>query len=129
MLSNWIFAAGIGLAMSCSPAMASDRSDRIACTQADGPDAKIAACTRLLESGKLTNQDRSKAYQARGIFWREKGERGRAIADFNEALRLTPNDSDVYKNRGIIWLDMGEVDVALSNFNESVLHAPQTVDI
>jgi tetratricopeptide (TPR) repeat protein len=128
MLSNWIFAAGIGLAMSCSPAMASDRSDRIACTQADGPDAKIAACTRLLESGKLTNQERSKAYQARGIFWREKGERDRAIADFNEALRLTPNDSDVYNNRGIIWIDMGEVDRAFSDFNESVLHAPQTVD-
>jgi tetratricopeptide (TPR) repeat protein len=130
MLSNWIFAAGIGLAMSCSPAMASDRSDRIACTDGHGqPDPRIAACTRLLESGKLTTKDRPKVYQARGIAWRIKGERDRAIADFNEALRLDPNDSDAFNNRGISWLaDMGEVDRALSDFNESISHARQTAD-
>jgi tetratricopeptide (TPR) repeat protein len=130
MLSNWVFAAaGIGLAMSCSPAMASDRSDRIACTQANGPEAKIAACTRLLESGKLSNKERSNAYQARGLFLREKGERDRAIADFNEAIRLDPNDPDAYNARSGSWLlDMGDVDRALSDLNESIAHAPQNAD-
>jgi tetratricopeptide (TPR) repeat protein len=129
MRSNWIFAVGIGLAMSCLPAIASDRSDRIACTQADRPDAKLAACTRLLETGKLTNQDRSKVYYARGIAWAEgNDEPSRAIADYNEALRLNPNYFDVYNSRGIAWLRMGEFDHALSDFNQSILLAPQTAE-
>jgi tetratricopeptide (TPR) repeat protein len=129
MLSNWVFAAGIGLAILCSPAMASERSDRIACTQADAPTAKIAACTRLLESRKLTNRDRSQIYLARGIAWADSTNRldqERAIADFNEAIRLTPNDADAYNDRGIAWEQIGEFDRALADFNEAILLAPQT---
>ena len=43
------------------------------------------------------------AYINRGIAWNDKEEYDKAIADFNEAIRLDPEDAQAYIDRGDAW--------------------------
>ena len=59
------------------------------CAQAHG-DAAIAACTQVIEYGGPPPKIRAIAYFNRGAAYHAKGDVDRAIADFNEAIRLDP---------------------------------------
>ena len=60
---------------------------------------RIAACTRLIDSGQLSSQDRAGAFHNRGIAWADTRDYGRAIADYNEALRINPLYAMAYYHR------------------------------
>ena len=61
-------------------------------------DQQIAGCTAITQSGQETEKDRlAKAYSSRGIAWLDKGDFDRAIADFNDAIRLDPTRAAPYK--------------------------------
>ena len=51
-------------------------------------DAAIEACTRRIRSGEVTGQPLAVAYRNRGIAMMRKSKFDRAIADFDEAIRL-----------------------------------------
>lgn len=53
-------------------------------------DQRIEACTRLISSGQLSRPDQANAYHSRGAAWASRRDYGRAIADYDEALRLNP---------------------------------------
>jgi tetratricopeptide (TPR) repeat protein len=60
------------------------------------------------------------AYLNRGLAWTHKEEFDKAIADFDEAVRLNPNDAVSYCNRGAAWRAKKELDKALVDFNEAI---------
>jgi len=72
--------------------------DTSVCLEAKGDDA-IAACSRLIESKPVTGRNLALAYGARGTHFQQRGEHDRAIADFNEALRLEPDHAQAIVNR------------------------------
>ena len=43
------------------------------------------------------------AYNNRGYSWYAKNEYDKAIADYNEAIRLDPKFALAYVDRGIVW--------------------------
>ena len=61
-----------------------------ASNNADDQDRVIAACTRFLNDRGESQGNRAGAYNDRGIAWHDKGDLDRAIADYNEAIRLNP---------------------------------------
>ena len=65
-------------------------------------DQRISACTRLLTPGQLSSRDRASAFHERGVAWVEKRDYDRAIADYNEALRINPKHLGV--NNSAAWL-------------------------
>jgi tetratricopeptide (TPR) repeat protein len=49
-----------------------------------------------------------------------KGDYDRAIADYNEAIRLNPNDDYAYNNRGNAYHAKGDYDRAIADCNEAL---------
>jgi tetratricopeptide (TPR) repeat protein len=64
-------------------------------------------------------------YLYRGSVWTTKDEYAKAIADFNEAIRLAPNCAEAYDGRGIVWQITGEYDKAISDYSRAVQINPK----
>ena len=60
------------------------------------------------------------AYHNRGYAWYGKKEYDKAIADYNEAIRLDPKDAMAYYNRGCAWSGKKEYDKAIADYNEAI---------
>ncbi|MGO8690239.1 MAG: tetratricopeptide repeat protein [Thermoguttaceae bacterium] len=63
-------------------------------------------------------------YNNRGFAWYNKGERDKAIADYDQALALDPNLAAAYNNRGLAWNKEGEYDKAMADFNQALALNP-----
>jgi tetratricopeptide (TPR) repeat protein len=88
-------------------------------------DAAIAACTRLIATGTKSATELALAYSYRGLHLIEKREYDRALADYNTATKLNPNNSLPYSGRGIIYLERGDFDRAIVAMTEAIRLAPQ----
>ena len=56
------------------------------------------------------------AHYSRGLAYLKKGEFDRAITDFDEAIRLNPEDGEAYHNRGVAHGKKGELARAEADF-------------
>jgi tetratricopeptide (TPR) repeat protein len=68
------------------------------------------------------------AYSARGRYWAEKREFGKALTDLNEAIRLNPTDASAFAWRGRVWCVKENFDKAIADFNEAIRLDPQNVE-
>ncbi len=91
-------------------------------------DERISACTRLIESGKFSSQMMAASYDNRGVAWHRKGDLDRAIADYNEALRLNPQFANAFNNRANDWNNKGDLDHAIADYNEAIRLNPHYTD-
>jgi lipoprotein NlpI len=89
------------------------------CRRASG-EAAISACTRAIGSGRWRGPDLAKAFNNRGTAYYAKGDYGRAIADYNEAIRLDPKYSFAYNNLGNAHRANGDYDRAIANYNAAI---------
>ena len=63
----------------------------------------IAACTRLIASGRYAGQRLSTLHASRGACHRRTGQVEQALADLGRALALNPNNGDAYLNRSAVY--------------------------
>ena len=82
-------------------------------------DEKIVGCGILIKQNPR-RQDAHAAYHNRGKAWSEKGDYDKAIADYNEAIRLDPKFAIAYHNRGGAWGSKGDYDKAIADYNEVI---------
>ena len=87
-------------------------------------DAAIESFTLAIEAGDLSSQNLADAYNNRGFAYHTKGEKDRAIQNYNEAIRLNPNYANAYNNRGNAYADKGDNDRAIQDFNEAIRPNP-----
>jgi tetratricopeptide (TPR) repeat protein len=121
-LPRWLSALLIAVA-SCV-AHAQSQADKDSCVKKD-PDEAIPACTRLITSEKLSQQELLIAFTNRGYAWGTKRDYDREIADYNEALRLDPRHAPAYNNRGLAWRNKGDHDRAIADYNEALRLNPK----
>jgi tetratricopeptide (TPR) repeat protein len=57
--------------------------------------------------------------------WGNKGDHNRAIADYNEAIRLNPVYTLAYRNRAMAWDAKGEIERGTADFNETIRINPK----
>jgi hypothetical protein len=72
------------------PAYAANDDDRTACNRGDDPDA----CGRIIDDVLALDHDRVAASFKRGLFHRDHGDRDMALADFQKAISLDPQNHD-----------------------------------
>ena len=73
------------------------------CTgNADIPwDEQIVGCSNAIKSGRYTGKDLAAAFNDRGAAYRVTGDFDHAIQDYNQAIKLNPNDATAFYYRGI----------------------------
>jgi tetratricopeptide (TPR) repeat protein len=109
-----------------APARADDMET---CKKSDGDDA-LAACTRLISSKTLRGGELAQAYVSRGLIYiRFKADWDRAIADYDEALKLNPKFAGAYAGRAAANLRKGNIDRALPDLNEGLRLDPKSPGI
>ena len=109
-----------------APARADDMET---CKKSDGDDA-LAACTRLISSKTLRGGELAQAYVSRGLIYiRFKADWDRAIADYDEALKLNPKIAAAYTGRAAANLRKGNIDRALPDLNEGLRLDPKSPGI
>ena len=92
------------------------------CVELKDPDQRITACTRLIKRFKREERSAktvSAAYVMRGVGYFSKGDWARAIADFDEAIRLHPY-VDAYSNRGTAYYKKNEYDRAIADYTKAI---------
>ena len=78
-------------------------------------DEAIAAYSKAIEINP-----RAAFFNNRGFHYRDKGEIELALADFNQAIDISPNYAEAYYNRGFYYRSKGEMELALADFNKVI---------
>ena len=84
------------------------------------PDIRIAACTQNIRSGRFVGRNLAVAFTNRGNAHKRKGQWGKAIADYSEAIRLKPGDADFVVSRGNAYYYFGQFDRAIKDYDEAI---------
>ncbi|MBV8838788.1 MAG: tetratricopeptide repeat protein, partial [Alphaproteobacteria bacterium] len=92
------------------------------CAQTKQADPAIEGCTRVIDDPKQKPKLRAGAYFNRGNALQQKGEADKAIADFDEAIKLEPKSPNAYNNRGTVKNEKGDADGAIEDFNAAIKH-------
>ncbi len=104
---------------------AASDADWSECKREDGDRAKIiAACARIAGDKHSPPRERAIALNNRGNAYQTNEDFGRAIADYDAALRLDPNLAHTYLNRALALKGEGEYARALADANKSLELAP-----
>jgi lipoprotein NlpI len=99
--------------------------DIVACAQDRVADLAIAGCTRIIEDARQKPKARGVAFYNRGNAYVLKADHDKAIADFDEALKLEPKNASIYNNRGNARHDKGEDDAAMADFEAALKTNPR----
>jgi aspartyl protease family protein len=90
-----------------APAFAAGRQDWDGCQSKD-PAVAIPACSTIIPDASQSPQDRADAYAYRAAHYLARGKVERAIADYTEALKLTPRNVTAYVSRALAEFREGD---------------------
>lgn len=115
-------------ALCAFPAQAQDTDVRqCEAAEAVAPDARIMACTRLLDTGTANVHSRAMVLTNRAWPYSLQRRFDLAIADLDEALRLMPNSAVILNDRGFARLRMGQLEAAQADYDAALRIDPATV--
>ena len=110
-----------------APARALPPEAQMCATQTqDLADERIAACTGLLKSRRLSGEPKGVAYALRGLAYLDRGDIPHAIGDLDQAVTLAPDFAPAYQNRGNAWYARGNYGKALADYDAAIALDPDT---
>jgi tetratricopeptide (TPR) repeat protein len=102
-----------------TPASASMNQDLASCTAAEGR-SSAAACTRVMDSGRLPREQFYIGYFNRGSGYRMAGDFDKALADFNKVVERKPRFARGFHMRGVVQDELGAPDKALADLDHAI---------
>lgn len=111
-LSVMAFASAFSICGACADDWSDDCKN-----EDDGPQLRLDACTRVIAAGTENTERLAEAYINRGGALKSLDEYDKAVADFDEAIRLQPS-ADAFAARGLALNEMGQHKKALADLNE-----------
>jgi len=103
-------------------------SDVATCDKPQDPNASIAACTRLIQSGRLNPTALAGALTNRAAAYFNLHQLDSSLADLDEAIRTQPDFALAWGRRGALHAMRGEMGKALSDARQAVALNPKDVD-
>ena len=82
----------------------------------------------LIQSGRLKTMDLAYAYSRRGLSNLVLHQLARAIQDFDEEIKLTPNDAEPFWMRSVIEKRLGNIAAANADKAKACAHDPKYCD-
>src|SRR5258708_4079187 len=108
------------------PALAATPSDRGECAaSADKPDVGGAACSRIIDDTSGSVAERVKAFKNRGRGSFKAKDYDRAIADYGEAIKLSPKDASAFAHRCEAYESKENHDAAVADCTEAIKIDPK----
>ncbi len=101
---------GGGLAEACSQAAVRGESDR----------EYEELCDLAIETEFLNAWDRAGTYVNRGVLRMRRTEYGKAIEDFDQAIRMKPDLGEGYVNRGAAYIGQQRYEASLGEINRGL---------
>lgn len=108
--------------LSAIDALAAATPEQIAtCTSTTiATEARIDACTAIIDDASQPVEVRVDALSHRGMAYEEDEEYESAIEDYDEAMKLSPNDPALLILRGNAYDGMGETQKAIEDYTEAI---------
>jgi lipoprotein NlpI len=97
----------------------------IACASGNGQvalDARLAACSSLIESGRWKGKEIGWAYANRCAIYSAQGHDDKALGDCIQAISLDDDSVIAYQIRGDILLTRGDSEKALADYDSGIQH-------
>lgn len=91
------------------------------CGDEDDPDI----CSAVIGFSPFRGSLIAFAYEGRGRISLRHADWRRAIADFDEAIRLNPNRASLYRDRGLAHRHDGALGLAIADFDEAIALDPK----
>ena len=88
------------------------------CYEAGNSDQTIVACSVVITRGLADKQDLNAAFKNRGNAYDDKGQYDLAIADYDKAIAINPNDADAFNDRGATHSAMRKYDLAIEDYDQ-----------
>jgi tetratricopeptide (TPR) repeat protein len=85
----------------------------------------VAVCSRLIDSKQYTGRSLARLHARRGGAYQAQGKPDRAIADYNESMRIDPTYPAAYNNRGNTWYRSGRLDQAIADYDQALRLDPK----
>lgn len=104
------------------------------CGKSPDPGKVIDGCTRLIQrgilrSGHLGDDILPFIFFTRGGAYHDKGQYDQAIGDYNEAIRLKPDDAAAFFHRGYAYSNKGQYDRAIRDYDTAIRLDPDDADV
>ncbi|MFM1814224.1 MAG: hypothetical protein RLZ98_919 [Pseudomonadota bacterium] len=129
MLRGLLILALLGQLWLAHPAVAEDAIDRLVRlavrAQLDGKhDQALGLYTQAIGEQGIVTHRRAGLLSDRGVIYGRLGRTKAALDDFNESIKLYPENPSVYNNRGSVLLAIGYDREAIKDFNRAIVLAP-----
>ena len=115
----------VSLAATTATALAQTREQNWAwCQDTRVADLAIGGCTAIIQSGRETTENLSIAFYNRAIAHGVKGDHDRAIADYDQAVRLDANNAKAYYGRANAYYNKRDYQRSISDFDQAIRLSP-----
>ncbi len=95
------------------------------CNRFENQTKQIRGCTEYIRRGGGLSENLAVAYTNRGIAYASRGDGKRALADFGEAIHLSPDSPYPYYNRANTYYDLKDFRRALNDYSAAIERAPE----
>lgn len=107
-----------------SPSFAGMKKDIADCNASDRVRG-AAACTRVMNSGRLSRRQFYISYFNRAGAYRKSGDNRRALADLDRVVQRRPRFAKAYYARALTQHDLGSLDDALADMDRYIVLKPK----
>lgn len=112
-------------ALPASAAAQTVQQNEAKCVDDASPDLQIEGCTAFIQGNQVSGSNLAFSFTNRGSAYTKNKDYEHAIADFNEAIRLDPQDAGAFLDRGILYKVEKDYARALADYDEALRLNPE----